>query len=79
MKEHIEKRAYHVEILPPKQDSAKRSNGTGTTSFGAITFTGPAANDLTHHGIEGQAVGIVHILVSGQWSCLGSGRNCLAA
>lgn len=23
MKEHIEKRAYHVEILPPKQDSAK--------------------------------------------------------
>src|SRR3546814_15799780 len=29
---------------------------------------GPAANDLTHHGIEGQAVGIVHILVSGQSS-----------
>ena len=33
-----------------------------------MRLDGPAANDLTHHGIEGQAVGIVHILVSGQSS-----------
>lgn len=34
----------------------------------SLRLDGPAANDLTHHGIEGQAVGIVHILVSGQSS-----------
>jgi len=31
-----------------------------------LRIDSPAAHDLTHHGIEGQPVGIVDILVSGQ-------------
>gem|GEM_PF-2606171 len=33
---------------------------------GSLRIDSPAAHDLTHHGIEGQLVGVVYILVPGQ-------------